>query len=76
MIIAGNADGSLLFWDLSSGDPLWTMPAHRSNLIGLRVDGDDIVTRGAAGDISRWRLQDPDAVLRTWQARNRAIVSR
>lgn len=76
MIIAGNADGSLLFWDFLSGNQLWTMPAHRAPLIGLRVDGNEIVTRSSSGDISRWTLPDPEIVLRTWQARNRAIVSR
>lgn len=42
-----DAQGDLLrFWDAASGRPLWIMPAHKSLLVGIRVEGDDIVTRG------------------------------
>ena len=56
IIIAGGADGLLRFWDATNGRPIWTMPAHKSYLIGIHFEGDDIVTRGFAGEISRWTL--------------------
>jgi len=76
MVLAGGGDGLLRFWDAASGRPLWTMQAHRSYLVGLRVDGDDIITRGFSGDISRWRLPKPEQVIDACNARDRcAIVS-
>jgi WD40 repeat protein/serine/threonine protein kinase len=63
MIVAGGGDGLLRFWDTASGRPLWTMPAHKSVLVGIRVDGQDIITRGFSGDISRWRLPEPEQVI-------------
>ncbi len=65
MVIAGDGDGQLRFWDTTSGLVLWAMPAHRSHLVGIRVDGNDIVTRGFSGDISRWTLPNPTAVITT-----------
>jgi WD40 repeat protein len=63
MVLAGDADGMLRFWDASSGRPLWTLSAHKSHLIGIRFEGDDIVTRGFAGDLSRWTLPKPERVI-------------
>jgi hypothetical protein len=45
MLIAGRGGGQLRFWETASGRLLWTMPAHRSDLVGVHVEGDDIVTR-------------------------------
>jgi WD40 repeat protein len=73
MVIAGDGDGLLRFWDASSGLPLWTMPAHRSYVIGIRVDGDDIVTRGFFGDISKWTLPKPEQTIEAFRARSRAM---
>lgn len=55
-VVAGGGDGLLRFWDAASGRQLWKLQAHRSSVIGIHVDGDDIVTRGQAGEISRWTL--------------------
>jgi WD40 repeat protein len=63
MLIGGGGDGLLRFWEAASGRPLWTMPAHRSHLVGVHVEGDDIVTRGFSGDISRWSLPNPAQVI-------------
>jgi WD40 repeat protein len=63
MIVAGGGDGLLRFWDAVSGRPLWTMPAHRSHLVGIHLEGDDVVTRGSSGDISRWTLPKPGQVI-------------
>jgi WD40 repeat protein/serine/threonine protein kinase len=77
MIVAGGGDGLLRFWDAASGRPLWTMPAHRSYLVGVRVEGDDIVTRGFSGDISRWTLPRPEQVIEACSDHERcAIVPR
>jgi eukaryotic-like serine/threonine-protein kinase len=63
MLIAGGGDGQLRFWDARSGRPLWVMPAHRSHLVGVHVEGNDIVTRGFSGDIARWSLPRPEQVI-------------
>jgi WD40 repeat protein len=63
MVIGGGGDGMLRFWDAASARPLWTMPAHRSHLVGVHVDGNEIITRGFSGDISRWVLPEPERVI-------------
>jgi WD40 repeat protein len=63
LVIAGDADGLLRFWDAASGAKLWTLPTHRSAVIGVHIENGDIVTRGFTGEISRWRLPGPDEVV-------------
>ena len=63
LVIGGDADGSLRFWNAASGAKLWTLPAHKSAVIGVHFDGADIVTRGFAGELSRWRLPQSGAVM-------------
>jgi WD40 repeat protein/serine/threonine protein kinase len=65
MVVAGGGDGLLRFWDAASGRQLWKLQAHGSSVIGLHFEGDDLVTRGFAGDISRWRLPPPERVVET-----------
>jgi WD40 repeat protein len=56
LVVAGGSDGLLRFWDVSSGRLLWMLPAHKSYVVGVHYEGNDIVTRGFAGDVSRWTL--------------------
>jgi WD40 repeat protein len=63
MVVAGGGDGLLRFWDVSSERPLWTLPAHKSPVVGIHFEGDSIVTRGFAGDVSRWTLPPPAQVI-------------
>jgi WD40 repeat protein len=63
LVIGGDTDGSLRFWDAASGAKLWTLPVHKSAVIGVHLDGVDIVTRGFGGEVSRWRLPQSGAVL-------------
>jgi len=63
MLVAGGGDGLVRFWDASSARPLWTLPAHKSHVIGIHFEGDSIVTRGFAGDVSRWTLPLPAQVI-------------
>jgi WD40 repeat protein len=65
MVVAGGGDGLLRFWDAASGRPLWRLEAHKSHVVGIHFEGDDIVTRGFAGDVSRWRLPEPQTVINT-----------
>lgn len=62
LVVAGDADGLLRFWDVASGAKLWTLQAHKSAVIGVHIEDGDIVTRGFAGEISRWRLPRPGQV--------------
>jgi WD40 repeat protein len=55
-VVGGGADGRLRFWDAVTGRALWTTPAHIGTLVSIRFEGEDIVTRGVGGDVSRWRL--------------------
>jgi WD40 repeat protein len=61
MVVAGGADGSLRFWDAATGRQLWTLPVHRSYVIGVHFEGDELATRGFAGDLARWSLRRPTA---------------
>jgi WD40 repeat protein len=63
LVIGGDANGIVRFWDAASGAKLWTLQAHKSAVIRVYLDGEDIVTRGFAGEISRWRLPQPELVL-------------
>jgi serine/threonine protein kinase/WD40 repeat protein len=63
IVIGGDAGGLLQFWDAASGTRLWTLPALKSAVIGVHLEGNDIVTRGFAGEISHWRLPQSAAVI-------------
>jgi WD40 repeat protein len=63
VVVAGDAEGLLWFWDAASGAKLWTLPAHKSFVIGVHLEGDDIVTRGFTGEVSRWRLPQSGPVI-------------
>jgi len=63
MVVAGGGDGLLRFWDTATARLLWTLPAHKTHLIGLHFEGAAIVTRGFSGDISRWTFPRSDQVI-------------
>jgi WD40 repeat protein len=63
LVMAGGADGLLRFWDAASGRLLWALQAHKSQLIGVHVEGRDIVTRGFGGELSRWTLPRSEQVI-------------
>jgi WD40 repeat protein len=63
LVMAGAADGRLWFWDRDSGRQLWALDAHASQIVGVHVEGGDIVTRGIAGELSRWTLPSPGQVI-------------
>ncbi len=64
LVMAGGADGLLRFWDRGSGRLLWALHAHASQIIGVHVEGGDIVTRGFTGELSRWTLPSSEQVIR------------
>jgi WD40 repeat protein len=76
MVVAGGADGRLRFWDVASGRMIWTLQAHKSHVIGIHVEGGDIVTRGFAGDVSRWTLPRPESVIAACDLREVASADR
>ncbi|HEU4728255.1 MAG TPA: protein kinase [Kofleriaceae bacterium] len=77
MVMAGGIDGALHFWDPASGRRLWALPVQTSQIIGIHVEGDDIVTRGFAGELSRWKLPKPGDVIEACGGQyRRAIVPR
>lgn len=59
MVVAGGADGSLRFWDTTTGHQLWAQTVHRSYVIGIHFEGDEIVTRSFIGDVARWSMLQP-----------------
>ncbi|HEX3765158.1 MAG TPA: hypothetical protein VHW23_40960 [Kofleriaceae bacterium] len=73
MLIGGGGDGQLRFWDTASGRALWTMPAHRLYLVGVHIEGSDIITRGFSGDISRWSLPQPRSVIDACDHNDRCV---
>lgn len=74
MIVGGGGDGVLRFWDAASARPLWTMQAHRSHLVGVRVEGNEVITRGFSGDISRWVLPSPERVFEACRHHDRCAI--
>jgi WD40 repeat protein len=75
MVVAGGSDGVLRFWDVSDGRLLWTLQAHRSYVIGVHYEGDALVTRGFAGDVSQWTLPPSDSVIGACHARSCAAAA-
>jgi WD40 repeat protein len=59
VVVAGGVDGSLRFWDATSGRQLWALPVHRSYVIGIHFESNEIVTRSVAGDVARWSTRQP-----------------
>jgi WD40 repeat protein/serine/threonine protein kinase len=62
LVMAGGA-GRLWFWDRDSERLLWALPAHASQIVGIHVEGGDIVTRGFTGELARWTLPNPGRVI-------------
>jgi WD40 repeat protein len=74
LVMAGGADGRLWFWDQESGRQLWALQAHLAPIIGVHVEGGDIVTRGIAGELSRWGLPAPGEVIGACSDRDRCAI--
>ncbi|HEX8113025.1 MAG TPA: serine/threonine-protein kinase [Kofleriaceae bacterium] len=74
LVVAGGADGLLRFWDRDSGYLLWTLPAHKSEIYGVHVEGGDIVTRGITGELARWTLPNPEQVIRACGDQERCAI--
>jgi WD40 repeat protein/serine/threonine protein kinase len=56
IVVGAGGDGVLRFWDAAAGRLIWTLPAHRSAIVGIHFEGTDLVTRGFQGEVSRWAL--------------------
>jgi WD40 repeat protein/serine/threonine protein kinase len=56
LVVTGGGDGVLRFWDVASSRMIWRLQAHRSQIVGLRFEDDDIVTHGFTGELARWSL--------------------
>jgi WD40 repeat protein len=74
LVIAGGIDGLLRFWDVASEHLLWTLPAHKSQIIGIHIEGRDIVTRGFSGDLSRWTLPSSEKVIEACDGQARCAI--
>jgi WD40 repeat protein len=74
LVMAGGADGRLRFWDEATGRQLWALQAHTSPITGVHVEGTDIVTRGIAGELSRWGLPAPEQVIDACGDHNRCAI--
>jgi len=68
VLVAGGSDGFLRFWDTSNGRLLWMLQAHRTYIVGVHYEGDDLITRSFAGDVARWALPSPDRVIESCRA--------
>jgi WD40 repeat protein len=51
MVVTSGADGVLRFWDVDSGQQMWTLKAHRSFAASVHYERDRIVSRGWNGDL-------------------------
>jgi len=73
-VMASGADGLLQFWDQDTELLLWVLHAHATPIIGLHVEGDDIVTRGITGELARWRLPNPGQVIDACSGQERCAI--
>jgi len=55
-VVTAGGDGVVRFWDINSSAQIWNLQAHLSAVAGIRIEGDQIVTHGYTGEISRWVL--------------------
>jgi WD40 repeat protein len=74
LVVAGGADGLLRFWDKDSGYLLWALPAHKSEIYGVHVEGADVVTRGITGELARWTLPGPGRVIQACRDDERCAI--
>jgi len=74
LVMGGDADGLLRFWDATSGSLLWTLPAHKSPIIGVHVEDGDIVTRGFGGELARWTLPRSEQVIGACGGQERCAI--
>jgi WD40 repeat protein len=56
IVVTGGGDGVLRFWDVTSSRMIWKLQAHRSPIVGIHFEDDDIVTHGFTGELARWSL--------------------
>jgi len=63
MIIAGGADGLIRFWNAATGRALWTLKVHKSYVVGIHFEANDIITRGFGGEVARWTLPDSQQII-------------
>lgn len=75
MIVAGGNDGLLRFWDVQSGRPLWMQKAHKSYVVGIHYESDDIVMRGFGGEVSRWTVPKLGRLIETCETSDRALAN-
>jgi len=75
VVVAGGSDGFVRFWDASNGRLLWMLQAHRSYVVGVHYEGDDLVTRGFAGDVAAWSLPPSDKIIEACRASACASVN-
>jgi WD40 repeat protein/serine/threonine protein kinase len=61
MVVTAGGMGVLRFWDASTGSLLWMLRAHQGIISEVRFEGNDLVTRGFTGEITRWSF--PDSVV-------------
>jgi hypothetical protein len=72
MVIAGGSDGILWFWDRSTSRPVWRLQAHSSDVVGIHLEGEEMVTRGFAGDLARWAFPNPLKVIEATLPKSRS----
>jgi hypothetical protein len=63
----------LQFWD-RDGRLLWMLRAQAAPIVGLHVEGGDLVTRGFTGELARWTLPSPGRVIEACGERERCAI--
>ena len=56
LVVTAGADGKLRFWDERTQTMLWAFAAHGSLINAVHFEGEDLISRGAMGELSRWRF--------------------
>jgi len=74
-VLSASADGSLILWDVESGQPLRRYTGLGAPVVQVEfaVDGLSALSMAADGLLQRWSISDSLAELLAWLHANRSV---
>ena len=74
--VSGSKDGTLILWDLTSGEALRRYHAHigKVNSVDFSPDGQTVLSGADDGVMIEWRIDDTLEELTAWMQTNRYLA--